>query len=461
MKKVLSIILLAFIIISIVPSYAQETKVTAIEAGDETSFALINDGTVWAWGYNLYDQLGNSNIICLENVSNMTDWISGVPVQSNITNVKEISASGTATAALKNDGTVWSWGHFSDGQMGNGEQAEYNPYDASIDSSTNTPIKADINNVKEVSAGDEFTLALKNDGTAWEWGSGGLFTDYNLLNKENYSDPIAHITFLWSPSQVSGLSNITDVESGHDHAVALDGEGSVWMWGDNITNNDSDDPGIISTPIQIPVTNVKAITAGSGFSLALKNDGTVWGWGDDTLGELGDGGSFSLFTAHSIVRSTPVMVQGLTNVIAISSRDALCIALKNDGTVWEWGRIDSGTVYTTPSQVPIDNVVAIASGTSYGLALKSDGIVWSWGSNTVGELGIGTYGDESSTPVQVHLDIIPTMNTSTIDKSGSQVNNIGNPGNTLSNMVNPTTVIALIAMTVIACGIAYYMKKNR
>jgi alpha-tubulin suppressor-like RCC1 family protein len=356
---------------------------------------------------------------------------------------------------LKNDGTVWSWGIVDDGQMGNGKDG-YNPNDTDLNSTSWVPIEADISNVKEVSAGSEFTVALKNDGTVWAWGSGGLFTDYMAL--QNNTSPAIY----WSPTQVKGLSNITSVASGQDNAVALDNEGRVWTWGTNMINTTNfSDTGLITTPVQVPIINVKAIADGNGFSLALKNDGTVWGWGDDMLGELGDGGSYNVFTIHDITRSTPVMVQGLTNVVAIATSDQMSLALKNDGTVWEWGRPDTNTVYTTPIQIPINNVVAIACGMDFGLALKSDGTVWAWGDNNLGQLGIGTTSpstSKSTTPVQVLLGNIQTTNT-TVKSQQTQPVNSG-ASNTLGNMLSPMLVVGLAGLIIIGC-IAYYIKRNR
>jgi alpha-tubulin suppressor-like RCC1 family protein len=456
MKKLLSSILLIFIILSIHPCYAEKTGVTDIEASYSNSFILTNDGMVWGWGYNLYNQLGNDSV---------TDLISYSPVQSNITNVKQVSTSLTATSIIKNDGTVWSWGLFPSGQMGNGKKFEYDHYNESQNPSTSVPVKADINNVNKVSTGDSFTVALKNDGTVWEWGSGGFLNDYGLINKENYSysDVIAHMTILWSPVKVNGLSNVTDVEAGHAHAVALDSRGRVWTWGANISNgSNAQDIGIIATPIQVQISDVKAITAGDGFSLILKNDGTVWGWGDDTFGELGDGESFSWSstTDEGIYRQTPVMVNGLTEVVEIYSSEDMCLALKKDGTVWEWGRIDSSNVYTTPTRIPINNVAAIACGTGFGLAIKNDGTVWSWGDGSLGKLG--PRANTASMPERVLLDNILTSDTSMGNLSGQQTNASGFNTNTgLSGLISPVIIIALITIMVIVCGIAYYIKKNR
>jgi alpha-tubulin suppressor-like RCC1 family protein len=68
-------------------------------AGDAYhSLALKNDGTVWAWGYNYYGELGNG-----------TTNNSNVPVQvSGLTGITAIAGSIHHSLALKNDGTVWA-----------------------------------------------------------------------------------------------------------------------------------------------------------------------------------------------------------------------------------------------------------------------------------------------------------------------------------------------------------------
>ena len=87
------------------------------------------------------------------------------------------------------------------------------------------------------------------------------------------------------------------------------------------------------------------------------------------------------------------------------------VALKNDGTVWAWGRNNYGqlgdgttTDSDTPVQAggssPLSGIIAIAAGESHTLALKNDGTVWAWGRNYYGQLGDGTTTD-SDTPVQV------------------------------------------------------------
>src|SRR6185369_5691485 len=92
------------------------TDVVAIAGGYGYSLALLNDGTVWAWGINQYGQLGNGN-----NIS------SNVPVQVNsLTDMIAIGGGSYHCLALKNDGTVWAWGFNSSGELGNGNNIDSN-----------------------------------------------------------------------------------------------------------------------------------------------------------------------------------------------------------------------------------------------------------------------------------------------------------------------------------------------
>ncbi|HBI25862.1 TPA: hypothetical protein DDX30_03695 [Candidatus Wolfebacteria bacterium] len=142
------------------------TGVTAIAAGYHHSLALKSDGTVWAWGWNQYKQLGDGT-----QVSRST------PVQVvSITGVTAIFAGQYHALALKSDETVWAWGangsldtddksptylqYFSDGRLGSitaGDQG--------------TPIQTPgLVGVATIGAGEQHSLALKSDGTVWAWG---------------------------------------------------------------------------------------------------------------------------------------------------------------------------------------------------------------------------------------------------------------------------------------------------
>jgi alpha-tubulin suppressor-like RCC1 family protein len=121
-----------------------------------------------------------------------------------------------------------------------------------------------------------------------------------------------------------------------------------------------------------------AITVGGGTSIALKTDGTVWIWGQNSFNVFGDPS-----VPSGTVRTTPGQIPGLTNVVAIAAYANHCLALKRDGTVWFWGQQSgSASSVAQPTQVTgLSGAVAIASGYVH-LAVKQDGTVWSWGSSS-------------------------------------------------------------------------------
>jgi alpha-tubulin suppressor-like RCC1 family protein len=149
-------------------------------------------------------------------------------------------------------------------------------------------------------------------------------------------------------------------------------------------------PAAQSTPIQVlNLSGIDAIACGSAHGMALRNDGTVWVWGSNSAGQLGNGGP-SPVPVH-----TPFQVPSLTGVTAIDGGQDYSLALRNDGTVWAWGRnnfgqlgIDSLTDKAVPAQVVnLTGVTSVTAGPVSGLARKSDGSLWGWGLNDTAQLG--------------------------------------------------------------------------
>lgn len=130
------------------------------------------------------------------------------------------------------------------------------------------------------------------------------------------------------------------------------------------------------------------------------------GLGGNYSGQLGNG---STDTSH-----TPVQVRGLNNVVEIAAGSHFSMALKSDGTVWNWGEIlyvsKSPTSYTelTSSCYPIQmqgltDVAEITAGiANHCLLVKNDGTVWAWGNNSSGQLSssIGRWYGQSYWPIR-------------------------------------------------------------
>jgi len=178
-------------------------EVTDISGGGRHTTALKADGTVWAWGWNGFGQLGDGTTID-----------STTPVQvSGLTDVIAIAAGTYNTLALKTDGTVWAWGWNEYGQLGDG---------TTIDSPTPVQVNG-LTDVTAIAASGFHSIALKADGTVWAWG-------------DNRSGQLGDGTTDGSttPVQISGLTDVTAITAGYTHTIVLESDGTLWAWGNNV-----------------------------------------------------------------------------------------------------------------------------------------------------------------------------------------------------------------------------------
>ena len=279
--------------------------------------AIKTDGTLWTWGSNNAGQLGDNTV---------TTRSSPVQTIAFGTSWKQVSC-GTGVgngiqshvAAIKTDGTLWMWGLNYTGQLG----------DNTI-TNRSSPVQtvAFGTNWKQVICGRQQTAAIKTDGTLWVWGQGssGELGDNTITNK---SSPVQTVAFGTNWKQVSCGT--------YGSIGAIKTDGTLWTWGVG-TNGQLGDNTITnkSSPVQTVAfgTNWKQVSCGNGNIAAIKNDGTLWTWGFGTSGQLGD---------NTIVsKSSPVQTVSFgTNWKQISNSGVIMGAIKTDGTLWMWG-INSG-----------------------------------------------------------------------------------------------------------------------
>ncbi len=354
-------------------SYAQ-----LISTGWYHTLVVCSNGTAQSWGQDAFGQLGDNAAIASQ----------PTPVAvASLTTLIAVAGGGNHTLALKSNGSVWSCGYDVYGQLG----------DNAALANQSTPVQVSgLTGITAISAGNNHSLALKNDGTVWSWGN----DSYGQLGDN------ASLTDQPTPVQVSGLTGITAISGGWSHSLALKNDGTVWAWGRDNYGQLGDNASLTNqpTPVQVSgLTGIIYIAAGYGHSLAVKNDGTVWSWGWDAMGQLGDNASLT-------DQPTPVQVSGLTGMVSVAAGNNHSFARKNDNTLWAWGYDfygqlgdgGSNTDQPTPVQVTsLTGVMAVSGGYMHSLALKGDGTVWAWGRDNLGQLGDNAALVDQSSPVLV------------------------------------------------------------
>jgi len=330
------------------------------------------------------------------------------------TQPKRLALGSDFAIGVKEDGTVWSWGSGSKGELGMGKK-ENRPTPQA------TPNMTDF---VEVAVGSSHVLALRTDGTVWSWGNnekGALgYKEEGVpwgIPPKIYFDP-----YQLTPKQIPDLKWVVSIAAGSSFSMALDKKGRVWGWGSDLAVLEKDKQSKQPYPILVLQDNnaIKIMTNDTtGFGLLLKtgkvklwqskelyepvfdsavvdmamnysntyfllDTGKVYALGTNYSGELAQKGSHEL--------KNPKLIKQLGHIVKIDTYSAL----DDKGHVWQWGKeagisidtIFSGTNYYVqfyPS-VMLKNkkIVDIYCCT---MALDEDGTVWAWGNDSGGRRG--------------------------------------------------------------------------
>ena len=185
----------ASVIYTPVTTFAGGTNWKQVAGGSSRTLAIKTDGTLWGWGSNTLGRLGDNTEI---------DRLTPVTTFAGGTNWKQVSCGGYHTAAIKTDGTLWTWGRndFFTGQLGVNDL---------INRSTPVTTFAGGTNWKQVSCGGDRTAAVKTDGTLWGWGR----NDYGHLGDNTQNSRLTPVTTF------AGGTNWKQVSSGTNHTTAI------------------------------------------------------------------------------------------------------------------------------------------------------------------------------------------------------------------------------------------------
>lgn len=329
--------------------------------------ALKNDGTIWSWGYNNHGQLGDESVdpssVPIKELNEDEDWIA-------------VSSAEEFTVGLKADGTIWSWGYNGFGQLGKGDFVDsFEPVQESTASKDWAYVKATKSSV----------FAIKTDGTLWSWGG----NNYGKLGQGS-SVPVEN------PTQVGIDDDWIAVEGGSNHTVGLKSDGTVWCAGYNNSGQLGNSSNTNSSTFVQETTyslSWKAIGAGEDVSFGIREDGTLWSWGNNANAQLGVGDTDN--------RNSPTQeITGGTDWVDVDSSYSHTLAMNSDGNIFGWGAHTYGVLNlgadvldsqnTSPLRNYIYQLSSYSNGEFHSSIINSSGELWSWGVNTDGGLGDGS-----------------------------------------------------------------------
>ncbi|WP_350257668.1 immunoglobulin domain-containing protein [Scrofimicrobium sp. R131] len=365
-------------------------EIVAVSAGADSSLTLGDTGHTYGFGTNWAGQLGDGSTTNRD-----------VPVEVVLpegVSFTSVSLRINHALAVGDDGKTYAWGENGAGQLG---------IDSTLDS--HVPVEVEVPDgvsFTSVATGNAYSVAIGSDGKTYAWGV-NFFGQ--LGNNSSVSSPVPVEVAL--PAGVS----FTSVSAGNDHSLALGDDGNAYAWGGNSSgqlgdgsNTNRTVPVLVSAPDGVSFTSVNA---GYNFSLAIGNDGKVYGWGDNSYGQLGD----STFASTNAPVEASVLVGVLFTHIATGGRHS--VAIGDDGRTYAWGNNHYGQLgFDSPENWPIPGEVAtppgvrftaVSAGNVHSLAIGDDGKAYSWGFNGVGALGDGT-ADDRVTPAPVAAEVVVT-----------------------------------------------------
>lgn len=414
MKKIFTLLAALIGLSMFMSASAYEHTWKFVAAGDASTYAIDQDGTLWGWGWNEYGQLG---------LGKGSDERYGYPQQISTEKWTYVAAGSSYAFFIKEDGTLWAAGLNTKGVQGVGDGQNHQDL---------TQVGTD-SNWKYVTATRFFgfsAMAIKTDGTLWAWGEGEMCA----LGLGGFANKT-------TPTQVGTDTDWASVTIGVAHGMGIKEDGSLWMWGWNERGQladmtDGTGSLFVKSPKQYGEAKDWVKTFSVGYSsYALKSDGTLWAWGnnqDDLLFGYQSNDTTAIYTPRQVtaVEGKIISISGCeqTRIVAVGENGII-------NKVYAWGSNNDGAlgdgkgksidlaqnpISYSPVEVKLESglkITQLASGQCYSNVLTEEGRIYAWGKNRGGQLGNLVELDQmtfSATPI-LATEVVETEGVYTFD----------------------------------------------
>ncbi|CAB4132883.1 Regulator of chromosome condensation, RCC1 [uncultured Caudovirales phage] len=297
--------------------------------------------------------------------------------------MKNFYLLGGNSATLSAGYPLFAWGLNTSGQLGDGTLVN-----------KSSPVKIGSSSWTKISAGTNFTLAIRNDGSLFGW---GYYGDGQFGNNSSYA--------IWANTISPTLSWIQIATSDQACFYAIRSDGALFSWGLNTWGElgISSTVTSISSPVQVGTSSWAQIAAGAGYALGITSLGALYGWGQNGMGQCGTG------IASSVLTSSPVKI-GSSSWSKISAGPRASFGILTTGALYSWGYLYRGNLGTGITNLaPLSTNTGfswskVSVGKSYSLAIRSDGLLFGWGTK-INQFwdpnDITQNGPQTTSPIQI------------------------------------------------------------
>ena len=417
------------------------TDVLTISAGDDTSFAVKKDGTVWAWGHN-----GPTGKLGL-GTADTTTWSAGsitegdtmtFTIPGHWENDEWVAASSTSLYCGNYISNHTDYLYYAFTYWNNYGKV----YAQQVTGAYNM---GKLNNVTSVRTGADSTYAIKSDGTVWAWGSNqyvqrnGATTVRTVPNRvlgtETTGAYSAHPLEVLNASSLSRtdtpekyLHDIVEIQTGgvyseyHGSSIMTTANGNTSNYGSISRSNGPNDAydDVFTLALANPTRTDR--TAGSltyGVKTYSNDGGFLYAWGSAENGQLATGGDLedgmysavprriTTLPANTYVTGMSAGGRHASAVVHSYTNEGGTVTIDPERKVYIWGdnskgQLGNGDDTYANSNTPVrivrgendyntdeylDEIISVSNGEYFTTAILRNGTVWTWGSNRNGQYG--------------------------------------------------------------------------